>query len=432
MAQGFSKLISDSNLKPNPNPNPNSNPNSNPNPSSKSNFTDQNQFNSIQFDNYIGSNKKIFSYDLNNDLSLPAYKSNCIVKNIDKNDDMDEEDDVVKNTDEKINDINYKFNNLNSIKVEDVDSDEECDDDNDYALIENDCIKIMQNEHQHQPMQILHLNIPYLDENNNWINNSENFYQEYLKTNLDYLREKYMDQRIITKGFDHTNKSNPNQIYRIISETCKSDLEPGLYSSENKYYTSTTLLNQDKIYDGLTNIELYFKSDLNNELSGNVIIENIQIRSRAKNKEIPNSYRNIQWDLEFDLIPGGARILGLDNFIHLSLVGLEEVFLDIIYTNNNSTCPNQFHTEIKQEFFQKEKINLELKYTRCIYNQTIKDNLEKFLYENEECYFTDIIDYLEQYKINLDHEEKIFGNMYATNYNILRIMSGMGGIAYSN
>jgi hypothetical protein len=483
------------------------------------------------FDNYLISNKLIFSHELNYNLSLPTYKSNYIIKNDlddvtdnDENDDNDDDNnnnnnnnnddnnnnnnnnDDDNNNDDKNNFIGNMYNkfqnilnniplnmfnnnsNTNMVNVEDVDSEtdseidqeekKECGEDNvnednvndddennkyEYKEIEDSYIKIMkiQNKSEpnisYEPMQILHLNVPYLDENNDWIEGSDKFYQEYSSTNLDYLREKYMDERILSTGFDQKNKSNPNQIYRIISETCKSELNQGSYSSENKYYTSTTLLNQDKIYDGLTNIELYINhNEQNLFVSNDVNIENIQIRSRAKNKSIPNSYRNINWDLEFDLIPGGIRILGLDSFIHLNLVGLEEVFLDINYSiksSSNNSLVNKISTsdistsdiymgdlaslnidniELERGHFQNEKINFELKYSRCIYNQTIKTNLEKFLYENEENYFVDIIDYLVDIYINLDKEEKIFGNMYNTNYNILRMMSGMGGLAYSS
>ena len=272
-------------------------------------------------------------------------------------------------------------------------------------------------------MQIFHLNIPYLDKNNEWIKGSDKLYQEYFGTNLEYLKSIYMDERVIRTGFDQTNKSNPNQICRIISETCKSNLKPGVYNKGLKRFTSTTQINQNKIYDGLTNMEI-FVNGKNTQLEKMVDIENIKIRTRAKNVNIQNSYRDIQWDLEFDIIYGGYRILGLDNFIHISLVGLEEVFLDITYKINNNS-----NSEIN---LLKHNVRLELKYTRCVYNQIIKTNLEKFLYECEECYFTDIIDYLEQFLINLDHEQKMFNNIYCTNYNILRIMSGMSGLSYSN
>ena len=254
-----------------------------------------------------------------------------------------------------------------------------------------------------------------------------------------------MDERSIQHGFDCINKSNPNQIYRIISETCKTNLEFGEYNNEKKYFTSTTLLNQDKIFDGMTNIELIMDlSEINrnikNDVNLQINVEKIQIRTRVKNKNIPNSYRNIEWDLEFDLIPGGYKILGLDNFIHMSLVGLEEIFLDIKYKIepelNNNNINNNINNNVDEDInlinTLNKMIQLELKYSRCIYNQIIRKNLEKCLYENEENYFVDIIDYLTKIEINLHQEEKMFGNMFATNYNILRMMSGMGGFGFTN
>jgi hypothetical protein len=44
------------------------------------------------FDNYLLKNKKIFSHDLNCDLSLPTYKSNYIIKNVQDNEDNYETD----------------------------------------------------------------------------------------------------------------------------------------------------------------------------------------------------------------------------------------------------------------------------------------------------------------------------------------------------
>ena len=410
------------------------------------------------FDNYIRSNKIIYDYELNNDLSLSEYKSNIgIIFDEDDKDNKINEDviDIKYNFNQNKNDndkIYNKVNNINKINdvnVEDVDSDDNDldsdDNDSDSDSDDNEYKKIMEIQNKsrqlteiYKQMQIFHLNIPYLNEDNEWIEGSKDLYQEYSGTNLKYLKSIYMDERPIKTGFDQTNKSNPNQIYRIISETCKSNLDPGTYNEKTKYFTSTTLINQDKIYDGLTNIELFVGFDNDNDnnndynhdqLKNNIIVENIQIRTRAKNKDELNSYRNIQWDLEYDLIPGGYRILGLDNFIHMSLVGLEEVFLDIIYKIEPNIQNNISNLEI--ELF-KQIVKLEIKYTRCIYNQVIKTNLEKFLYENEENYFVDIIDYLVEFFINLDQEEKIYGNLYSTNYNVLRIMSGMGGIGYSN
>jgi hypothetical protein len=372
------------------------------------------KFNKNLFNNYIGSNNKIYSYELNYNLGN--------IQDINHNN---------KHLDEENYKKENKFNiNNNDVDIEDVNSDSESE-----LELEDEEIYVVKNKispELNNPIKILHLNIPYLDKNNEWIDGSKEFMQEYSKTNLEYLKLIYMDERVIGKNFDQTNKSEPNKIFRIISETCKSNLESGIYDKETKYFTSTTLLNQDKIYDGLTNIELLVSSNFNNKINNkitnvNIQIESIKIRTRAKNKNIPNSYRNIQWDLEFDLIPGGYKILGLDNFIHMSLIGLEEIFLDVVYKANFDI---EFES-IPKSLSKMDRFTIELKYTRCIYNRTIKTNLEKFLYENEESYQTDIIDYLEQISINLDHEEKMFGNIYSTNYNILQIMSGMGGLAFS-
>ena len=104
-----------------------------------------------------------------------------------------------------------------------------------------------------------------------------------------------MDERIIGKDFEQINKSNLNQMYRIISETCKSKLESGMYNNEMKYFTSTKLLNQDKFFGGTTNIELIY--DLSKNTDSEIInilhVENIKIRTRAKNKDILNSCRNM-------------------------------------------------------------------------------------------------------------------------------------------
>ena len=66
-----------------------------------------------------------------------------------------------------------------------------------------------------------------------------------------------------------------------------------------------------------------------------------------------------------------------------------------------------------------------------LYNLTIKTNLKKFLYKNDEYYAADIIDYLIDTQINLEEEEVMFNNAY-TDFNILRIMVGMGGLSYTN
>ena len=244
--------------------------------------------------------------------------------------------------------------------------------------------------------------------------------------------------------------------YKIISETAKMFLEPGksiglieldepnepnepdepneldeldepdeLEQKQNQnqnqnYYKSSTLINQNSLFDGLTELEILC-------VNSNILVKKIQIRTRAKNKEILHSYRDILWDLEFKKTKLGYKILGLNNFIHISLVGCEEVFFDIIYKLDPIIgLNNGLNNGLKQNKM------IELKFTRCIYNKIIRANLNKFLYENEESYSVDIIDYIKFIGIDIDQEEKRFGNIYSTSYNILRIMSGMSGLCYTN
>ena len=55
------------------------------------------------------------------------------------------------------------------------------------------------------------------------------------------------------------------------------------------------------------------------------------------------------------------------------------------------------------------------------------------MYENEESYSVDIIDWIVYEVIDINQQQQMYGNIYGTNYNILRIMSGMiGGLKYSN
>lgn len=108
--------------------------------------------------------------------------------------------------------------------------------------------------------------------------------------------------------------------------------------------------------------------------------------------------------------------MGLDNFIHISLIGLEKIFLDIEY-KVEGTPDLSFGW---------------LKFDRCYYNSIIKANLATHLYENEESYSVDIVDWIVQETIDINQQQQMYGNIYGTNYNILRILSGFGGIAYSN
>jgi len=316
------------------------------------------------FNKYTKSNQKIFCYKLNNNQNLPKWTNNNEYVKEDNDEDNDEDYDDDNNEDD------YKYKEKN--------------------IVNN------QNYEQEKPIQILHLNISHLNENNNWIerNKHENF--EYIK----YLKKTYMDERAIDKYYKQINELEPDKIYKIISETGKIDLKNGIFNPETKYFTSTTQLNQYKIHNGITNMEILVKH------KESIQIENIKIRS--KTTEI-NSYVDIEWDLEFCETSHGYKILGLDNFIHLSFVGLNNIFLDIIYKNSKIN-------------YTTYAIDFQLKYTGCIYDNIIKHNLEKFLYEDNEHYQRDIIEYLEV--------QHIFYNNFS--YNILRIMSGMGEILYQN
>lgn len=53
----------------------------------------------------------------------------------------------------------------------------------------------------------------------------------------------------------------------------------------------------------------------------------------------------------------------------------------------------------------------DLKFYRCYYNQIIRSNLAKHLYENEETYSVDIIDWIVKEVININKEEKMYGNI---------------------
>jgi hypothetical protein len=58
--------------------------------------------------------------------------------------------------------------------------------------------------------------------------------------------------------------------------------------------------------------------------------------------------------------------------------------------------------------------------------------LATHLYENEETYSVDIVDWIVQEVIDIKQQEQMYGNIFETNYDILRIMEGMPGLTYSN
>ena len=320
----------------------------------------------INFDNYITQNKKIFIYQLNSN----PYSKHKPNNNI----------------------INYDVDNDND---DNIDLDEK--------------------------KELYHLNISNLDLNNDWIITNNYLNYDYEQNNfISNLKNKYLDQSNGLKKIEDIEQ------YKIISETCKIILDKGDINIESSIYISTTVLNQSKLYDGMTNITVLTNSKTH-------LIKKVGIRTRAKNNKENNlkeneqnnvkeneqnnaTYRNILWDLEFEECDEGYRILGLDNFIHISFVGLEEIFLDIEYIVEGS---------------QDLSIGF-LKFDRCFYNNIIKTNLANHLYENEETYSVDIIDWIVREAIDLDQQEKMYGNIYGINYEVLRIMSGMGGIGFTN
>lgn len=321
------------------------------------------------FDNYINQYKKIFIHQLNSNPYANPETNNKIQKSDDEPIEM--------------KDINYKFNNT---RISNYDMGNVGDmSDEDYKLY--------------------HLNISHLNLNNDWIGNNHYYYSEHAQNDfVKHLKLRYLDN---SNGL---KKNKDKDKYKIISETCKIDLDSGIINQETSGYTSSTLLNQSKLYDGMTNIYI-----LTNPTTH--IITSVKIRTRAKdNDPINPTYRYILWDLEFEEYEDGYRILGLDNFIHISLVGLEEIFMDIEYDVEGTL-------DLRLGW---------LKFDRCYYNSIINANLATHLYENEESYSVDIIDWIVQETIDINQQEQMYGNIFGTNYNILRILSERGGIGYSN
>jgi hypothetical protein len=363
---------------------------------------------------YFNQNKKIYVYELNNtensknektkplkpmDIEYKFNKINVYALNNTENS---------KNKKTKLlkpKDIEYKFNKINinnNITIEDIDLDNESDNETDNECEEKSYPNANINN------ELYHLNINHLDDNNNWKNNSDSNYSMDIESEfIKSIKSIYLDE-------SNELKKDSDLIFKIISETQKIKLDKGVGGLEtlDKFIT-TTQLNKNKLYDGMTNITI---------LTDNTKyqIESVKIIARAKNSiSNDNFYRNIEWNLEFDKCDEGYYILGLDNFIHLGLVGLDEIFFDIVYLKNN----------IGFEDFDKFGW---LKFTRCYYNQIIKTNLEKNLYQNEESYSVDIVDWIYSERIDIDLEEKKFNHIYNCDYNILKIMSGMSGIAYSS
>lgn len=98
------------------------------------------------------------------------------------------------------------------------------------------------------------------------------------------------------------------------------------------------------------------------------------------------------------------------------MVRLEEIILDIEYDVKGT---------------HDLRLGL-LKFNKCYFNSVIITNLTKYLYENEETYSVDIINLIVKEVININQQQQKYGNIFRTNYNILRIMSGLGGLNYYN
>lgn len=330
------------------------------------------------FDNYINQYNKILIHQLNYD---PYAKP--------------ETNDKIQKSDDEPNEIkNIKFNNT-GIPNNDMGN---VGDMSNVGNVGN--VGDMSDE----DYKLYHLNISYLNSNNDWIGDNH-YYSEHVQNDfVKHLKLRYLDN---SNGL---KKNKDKDKYKIISETCKIYLQTGIINQESSSYISTTLLNQSKLYDGLTNLYI-----LTNPTTH--IVTSVKIRTRAKdNVPINPIYRDILWDLELEEYDDGYRILGLDNFIHISLVGLEEIFLDIEYEIEGTM-------DLRLGW---------LKFDRCYYNCIIQANLATYLYENEESYSVDIIDWIVQEIIDINQQEQMYGNIFGTNYNILRILSEMGGIGYSN
>jgi hypothetical protein len=356
------------------------------------------------FDNY----KKIFVHTLNNVWNEKNEKNE-------------------KNENNDVKDIVYKLKKYDNVEdvddVEDVDNVDNVDNvddvEVDYKQVSFKLLQDKQNQNiKIETNELNHLNINHLESSNDFVDGYDKLELEINKISefMKKIKEIYLDQT-------EELKSNGDTRYKIISETTKIELDVGtkqiqVSETDDNKYISTTLLNPWKLYDGMTNLSILMDNS-------KYAIEDIKIRTRAKNSN-DNIYRNIEWDLEFEECEEGYRILGLDNFIHIGLVGLEEIFLDIVY----DICIDELDISEKNNFGWLGWFGW-LKFTQCYYNEIIKQNLRSNLYTNEESYSVDIIDYIWIEKINLQKEEQMFGNIYDTNYEILRIMSGMRGIKYS-
>lgn len=248
---------------------------------------------------------------------------------------------------------------------------------------------------------ICHLNVNHLDDENNWKEYLNNFFDE--KNNFgEWLVKTYMNKCVgyidDNVNFLYDNVYNRIDINygpnydkcRIISETSKIKLDMGKYEFAEKKLC-TIELNKNELYSGITNIMILFDTS-------KYQIDSVKISAKKyeRNNHDINRYNNIIWDLEFEEYDKGCVILGLDNFFHISLVGLKEIFFDIVYTTKLNILE-----DLDQIAW--------LKFTKCYYDISIKSNLLSDFYLNEESYSVDICDHMGKF-INTDMMGLVYSN----------------------
>lgn len=244
---------------------------------------------------------------------------------------------------------------------------------------------------------VYNLNISHLNENDDWNIESSKYFDLYKKTEfMTNIRDVYLHKSQRLLDYDGSGNLMTNNIYPIISETIKIELN-NFSDLSNDKFISTIELNwnglygSNGLYDGITNIYICL-------FDSNVDIETIKIRSKIYTNN--ENFRNLEWMLEFEKINSVYKILGIDNFLHMSLIGLKEVFIDIIYAKNNTNSkPIINEKQIDDCKFGYMKLDV------CHYCQTIKFDIEIDLCINDESNIINIIDYL------IDCHESSFNNM---------------------
>ena len=214
------------------------------------------------FDNYINQYKNIFIYQLNSNPYVKLEPEN-------KKQKLDDDDDKPI----EMKDINYKFNEM-KIDISNNDVDDE-----------------------NENYKLYHLNISHLDTNNAWIEDNHYYYSEHNQNDfVKHLKLRYLDNS------NELKKNKDKDKYKIISETCKIELDKGIINQVSSGCISTTLLNQSKLYDGMTNLHI-----LTNPTTH--FITSAKIRTRAKDNDLINStFHDILWDLEFEECNEGYKI----------------------------------------------------------------------------------------------------------------------------